>query len=67
MYVKLPNDIGSLAIWVVVAAAVIALVYVALVQFGITVPAWVVTVLWIVGVACVVIMAIRFLTGKGPE
>lgn len=49
-----------LLIAVVVVAACVALVYVALQQFGVQVPAWFVHVLWIVAVAFVVIVAIRF-------
>lgn len=52
--------IGQIAIAIVVFAAVVALVYVALRQFGIQVPVWVQQVVWIVVVAIVVILAIRF-------
>lgn len=51
---------GQLAIAIVVIAAVVALVWVALRQFGIAVPGWVQQVLWICVVAVVVIFAIRF-------
>lgn len=51
---------GDIAIAIVVIAAVIALVFVALRQFGIALPAWFVQVLWIVCAAVVVILAIRF-------
>ena len=51
--------IGQLAIYAVVVAAVIALVYVALTQFGIAIPGWVKQVFWILIVAFVVIVAIR--------
>lgn len=53
--------IGQIAIAIVVVAAVVALVYVALRQFGITIPAWVQQVFWILIVAIVVICAIRLL------
>lgn len=49
----------QLAIWIVVIAAVVALVYVALRKFGIQIPEWVVQVFWIVVVAFVVIFAIK--------
>lgn len=52
--------IGQIAIAIVVFAAVCALVYVALNAFGIGVPSWVQQVVWIVIVAIVVILAIRF-------
>lgn len=49
----------NIAILIVVIAAVVALVYIALRQFGITVPPWFVQVLWILVVAFVVILAIK--------
>lgn len=52
-------SIGELAIAVVIIAAVVALVYVALRQFGIAIPGWVQQVFWILIVAVVVIAAIR--------
>jgi ethanolamine transporter EutH len=51
----------DLAIAVVVLAAVVALVYVALRQFGIAIPAWFQQVVWIVIVAVVVVVAIKFI------
>lgn len=51
--------VGEIAILVVVVAAIVALVYVALRQFGISIPAWVTQVAWILVVAFVVIIAIR--------
>jgi len=50
---------GQLAIFVVVAAAVIALVYIALTQFGVSIPTWVTQVFWVLVVAFVVIIAIK--------
>jgi hypothetical protein len=50
---------GELLIAIVIVAACVALVYVALRQFGVGIPAWVVQVAWIVVVAFVVILAIR--------
>lgn len=52
-------SIGELAIAIVIVAAVVALVFVALRQFGIAIPAWVVQCFWIVVVAFVVIALIR--------
>lgn len=52
--------IAELLIAVVIIAAAVALVYVALHQFGVAIPGWVVQVFWIVVVAFVVIVAIRF-------
>jgi hypothetical protein len=64
-----PNSIGELAIWVVACAAIVALMYVALVEFGIPIPGWVIRCFWIVLVACGVILAIKFVMGVkgGPS
>lgn len=51
--------LGELAILLVVLCAIIALVYIALRQFGISIPLWVQQVGWILLVAFVVILAIR--------
>lgn len=55
--------IGHILIAIVAIAACVALVYVALKQFGIAIPGWVVQVFWIVVVAFVVIMAIKIVLG----
>jgi hypothetical protein len=52
--------LAELLIAVVVVAAAVALVYIALRQFKYEIPAWVIQVFWIVVVAFVVILAIRF-------
>jgi hypothetical protein len=52
-------SLASIAIMVVIIAAVVALVYVALRQFGVSIPPWVQQVFWILVVAFVVILAIR--------
>jgi hypothetical protein len=49
----------QLAVAVVVVAAVIGLVYVALRQFQVPIPQWVVQVFWIVVVAIVAVAAIK--------
>lgn len=51
--------VAEIAIAVVIVAAIVGLVYVALKQFDVPIPAWVAHVLWIVVVAFVVIAAIR--------
>jgi predicted cobalt transporter CbtA len=51
--------LGEILVAIVVVAACVALVYVALKQFGITIPAWVQQVFWICVCAFVVILAIR--------
>jgi hypothetical protein len=57
--------LAHMAIAVVIVAAVVALVYVALNNFGIGIPAWVVQVFWILVVAFVVIAAIKFILTMG--
>lgn len=52
----------EIAIAVVIIAAIVALVYVALRQFNVTIPQWVIHVFWIVVVAVVVILAIKFVS-----
>lgn len=54
----------QVAIWVVVALAVISLVYVAQQQFGVEIPWFVRAVFWICVVACVVIAAIKFIASQ---
>lgn len=53
--------IGELAITVVLVAALIALIYIALTQWKIQIPEWAKQVFWVVVVATVIIIAIRFL------
>lgn len=50
---------GELLVAVVIVAACVGIVYVALRQFGVGVPPWVVQIFWIVVVAVVAIFAIR--------
>jgi hypothetical protein len=49
----------------VIIAAIVAVVYVALLQFGIAIPGWVVTVFWVLVVATVLVAAIKFLLRLG--
>lgn len=53
-------SVADLAICLVVVAAIVALVYVAFRQFGIAIPGWVQQVFWIVVVAFVIVVAIKF-------
>lgn len=54
-------SLGQIAVAIVIIAAVVAIVFVALRQFNVTIPAWVVQVFWVIVVAVVCIAAIRFL------
>lgn len=53
------GGILNILIYMIVIAAVIAIVYVALQQFGIAIPPWAAKIFWIVVVAFVAIFAIR--------
>lgn len=55
--------IAHLAITIVIIAAIVGLVYVALGQFGVAIPAWVVQIFWIIVVAFCVIFAIKLVAG----
>lgn len=57
----LPGGIAGIAIWVIIVAAIVGIVLVALPQFGVSIPAWVIKVFWIVVVAAVCIAAIKLL------
>ena len=52
--------IGEIAILIVAVAAIVALVVIALRKFQITIPDWVQQVFWVLVIAFVIIMAIRF-------
>ncbi len=46
---------------IIIIAAVIAVMYIALRQFGVGIPPWVIQIFWVVVVAFVAIFAIRLL------
>ena len=52
-------SIGEIFIFIIVIAACIGIMYVALRQFGVEIPGWVVQIAWIVAVAFVAILAIK--------
>jgi hypothetical protein len=52
---------GNVLIAVVIVAACVAVVYIALRAYGITVPPWVAQIGWVLVVAVVAVLAIRFL------
>lgn len=56
-------SVADIAIAIVVIAAIVALVYVALRKFGVAIPDWVQHVFWIIVVAFVVVIAIKFVAG----
>ncbi len=53
--------IGEFVIAIIIVAAIVAVLFIALRQFGITIPAWVIQVFWVLVAAVVCIVAIRFL------
>lgn len=55
------GGIINLLIYVIVIGAVIGIVYVALQQFGVAIPAWATKIFWIVVVAFVAIFAIKLI------
>ncbi len=50
-----------MAIWIILIAAIAAIVFVALRQMGVAIPPWVVQIFWILVVAVVCIASIKFL------
>ena len=50
----------DIVVAIVIVAACIGIMYVALRVFGVTIPPWVIQIFWIVVVAVVAILAIRF-------
>lgn len=61
--VGFPGGIAGLAIWIIIVAAIAAIVFVACKAMGVAIPAWVIQVFWILVIAVVCILAIKFLVG----
>lgn len=59
----IPGGIAGLAIWIIVIAAIVAIVFVACKAMGVAIPGWVIQVFWIVVIAIVCIAAIQLLVG----
>jgi hypothetical protein len=55
------GGIPELAVWLIIVAAIVAVVLIVLRAMGIAVPAWVVQILWVIAIAAVGILAIRLL------
>ena len=58
-----PMSIGALAIWVIAIAAIVAVVFIATRAMGVTIPAWVIQVMWVIIIAVVCIFAVKLLMG----
>ncbi len=56
-------SISDIAIAIIIIGAIIAVVYVGLRKMGTPIPDWVIQIFWILVVAVVCILAIRFLSG----
>ncbi len=57
----IPGGVAGMAIWIILIAAIAAIVFVALRQMGVAIPPWVIQIFWILVVAVVCIAAIKFL------
>lgn len=57
----LPGGVAGLAIWIIILAAVVAIVFIATKAMGVTIPGWVIQVFWVVVIAVVCIAAIKLL------
>lgn len=57
----LGHSFPEIVIAIIIIAAIVAIMYVALRKFGIEIPDWVLQIFWIVIVAIVAIVAIKFL------
>lgn len=62
---RTPTSVAEWAIWIVIAIAIIAVVYVMAQVAGIVIPGWIITLLWICLAAFVVVGVIRFLASLG--
>ena len=62
---ELPTTIGGWAIWVVVVIAIMAIVVIASQAMGVTIPAWILHIVWICIAVVIVVAAIRFVSGRG--
>ena len=60
-----PKSIAGWAIWIVICAAIVAVVFVACNAFGIVIPGWIITLLWICVGAAIVVAVITFLARLG--
>lgn len=59
--ISIPGGIAGVAVWIIIVAAVVAIVFVACKAMGVAIPGWVIQVLWILVAAAVCVWAIKFL------
>lgn len=58
---SMPGGIAGMAIWIIILAAVVAIVFIACKAMGVAIPGWVINVFWVLVIAAVCIWAIKFL------
>lgn len=61
MLAAMPGGVAGIAVWIIIVAAVVAIVFIACKAMGVTIPGWVVQVLWILVIAAVCVWAVKFL------
>lgn len=59
--IVIPGGIAGMAIWVIIVAAIVAIVFIACRAMGVAIPPWVVQVFWVVIIAIVCVFAIKLL------
>lgn len=57
----IPTGLAGIAIWIILLAALAAIVFIAVRAMGVAIPGWVIQILWVVVIAVVAIVAIKFL------
>lgn len=57
----IPSGIAGFAIWVIIVAAVVAVVFIGCRAMGVTIPPWIIQLMWILVAAALCIWAIKFL------
>ncbi len=55
--------VGQIAIAVIVVAAIVAVVFIIIRKMGVAIPDWVIQIFWILVLAVVGVLAIKFLLG----
>ncbi len=59
------HSIASIAIWVLIIAGIVAIVFLALRQMKVPIPDWVINMFWVIIVVAAAIAAIKFIAGMG--
>lgn len=60
-------SVGQIALFAVVLAGVIAVVYIAITAMGVPIPSWVVSILWVIGVVLLAALAIKVIISIGND